>query len=375
MKTNRAILSIIVFLFSSASLYANLAEVTRIIGSASYMSPGMKEAKEIIKGIWLPKDSSILTKDKSLVILKYRDGSNITLGPNSKIVIDQALEKDQKVLSLLTGKIKAAINNEKNTDDNKVIIKTKMAAMGIRGTEFQTSFNPDTKITSLLTFHGRVAMVKMDESKAPAPLNLNKIENKLKTDSVEVGLGQYAGVSDNLNTASAPIKIAPEQFVKLKLNETMGATEEKIDNEKLKKELEKTIVDYSNVSKNETPNNDNHPVQRAGGIVDIETGIYLPPTKDSAFDEKLKIYKVGSEMGKIDDHGNYLPPEGLKIDAQKGLIVDQKIASNETIELAKKLKDDINIQIPKTNLSPVKKKSNLKVNEDDVYDKYYKLPE
>jgi hypothetical protein len=370
MKNERLILSVFAIFIFSLDTYANLAQVTKVHGHVTYLSPGMREAKELVKDQWLINDTSVLSTDKSFAILTYKDGSSLTLGPSSKIIVDQSANKEQKIVSLLIGKMKAAIKNEKKTDDNKVIIKTTTAALGIRGTEFQTSYNPESKITSLLTFHGAVAMAKINPRDVDGEHKIEKIEEALKNKSVEVTTGEYSGVAENIKLATSPVKIAPEQFTKLKLNESLGASEEVVNPDEFKKELAKTVEDYARAPKKVETVGD-HLNLKSGGFVDIDTGLYLAPPKDSELDPKLNIYKTNDKMGKIDDAGNYQPPVGLKIDAKRGFVVDQKSASLEVLELAKNLNESIKVQMPTPKTEIIKKKNDLKNTDDDIYKKFY----
>lgn len=366
----KMLLIISTLLFHSTT-YANLAQVIKLRGSATYIANGMKEAKNVEIDQWLPTDTSILTADKSFIILKYKNGNQITLGPNSKIIIDlnsSNINKDQQVVSLIVGKIKASVRNQAQTDTNKVIIKTKTAALGIRGTEFQTSYNPQSKITSLLTFHGAVAMTKMDP-KSLTPTNNNQIEENLKKESVMVKLGEFSSVNEESKKLIEPVKIAPEQFTKLKLNETLGAEAPTIEMEKFKEELKKTEEDYKKADTSKQNNSANLEKVKPGGYIDPNSGIYLAPTENSELDKNLNIYRPKAEMGSIDNNGNYEPPKGAILDPVKGLITEEN-APEETKSIVKELNKTIEKQTPKPEVI-IKKKSNLDSKPDDVYQKYY----
>ena len=57
--------------------------------------PGMHEAKVVTMGEWYPKDTSILTGEKSFVLFKYKNGGTLTLGPSSKVVVDETSQKSR----------------------------------------------------------------------------------------------------------------------------------------------------------------------------------------------------------------------------------------------------------------------------------------
>jgi len=373
MKLKQVIYPVILSTISVSS-FANLAQITILKGTVTYLSVGMREAKTASLNQWLPKDTSLLTKDKSFVKLKYKNGTEVSLGPESKVLIDHQDDKNQEVIGLMLGKLKASVRNIQKDETTKMIIKTKSAALGVRGTEFQTTYSPETKITSLLTFEGAVAMAKIDPEKR-AVEDTNKIEATLKDKSVLVKVGEYSGTSATVNTITEPVKIAPEQFTKLKLNQTLGATEEKIDQKVFEKELIASQKEYVEANRKE----ENSKVDeksgaetsalRAGGYFDEKTGLYLPPPKTAEFDEKLKIFKTTEAMGKVDDQGQFTPPEGIKLDPVQGIVIEEKIASLDTLKYAQELSDVI---VKQVETPIIKRKKDLNLKDEDIYNKYYK---
>lgn len=356
----------------TGSLSAGIVQVVKLQGHATYLSSGMRAAKEVTLNQWLDKDTSILTSDKSFLILKYMTGSAMTLGPNSKIVVDSGLNKDQQVVNLLIGKIKATIKNIHNTNENKMLIKTNSAALGIRGTVFQAGYNPETKMTSLLTFHGAVAMTKTVNTNPTVTADLTKLQDKLKEDSVLVKVGEYSGISETTDTITTPVKIAPDQFTKLQLNQSLGATEEKIAEKVYTEELEKNEKLFASNKTITTDSNAKDKLDlRSGGFIDGKTGVYVPPPKNSEFDKNLNIYRVDEKMGKTNDNGDYIPPAGLKFDPKNGFIVEKENSNTETTALAKELNEEIVKQFDKTEAVIIKKKKTLDNMNDDVYKKYY----
>jgi len=372
MKITRPFITAIFFI--SQSTFANIAQVTKLRGNATYLSNGMKEAKTIEINQWLAKDTSILTNDKTFLVIKYKNGSEVTLGPKSKLVIDNGVNSEQQVVNLLMGKFKASVKNLQQNNENKMLIKTSGAALGIRGTEFQATYSPETKITSLLTFHGAVAMAKIDQhSRTDSVENLKKIEAVLKEDSVIVKTGEYSGTADSKETITAPVKISPEQFTKIQLTQTLGAEEERIPEETFKKELEKNKEIYSqNITQKEDIQTKEVQELRPGGFIDLNSGIYLPPAKDSKFDEKIAVYIPTEKIGTIDQVGNYEPPKGLTLDPIKGFVPEKSNTEPSVEQTAKELNEDVSKQVqPKAEVIPMKKKKTLEQKDEDVYKKYY----
>ena len=110
-----------------------------------------------------------------------------------------------------------------------------------------------------------------------------------------------------------PVKIAPEQLTKLKLNETLGATSETVDEKTYQAELQNTLNDLASNDKSKATTvkekggtfnqNSGSYTPRPGGLIDTESGLYVPPLKEDEFDQKLKIYKVTTAIGSVDEGG------------------------------------------------------------------------
>ena len=79
---------------------------------------------------------------------------------------------------------------------------------------------------------------------------------------------------------------------------------------------------------------------RSGGFLDLETGLYVAPGKKSQLNKKLGVYEdksIGSLSSKT---GKYIPPKGLKLDAEKGFVPAEKLIDEKEIKkLEEKIKD------------------------------------
>ena len=366
------LLSLILFGTLSLSSYAaQTAKVLMVRGDVTALRPGDKAAIKVKKGQNLPEDTSVLTGDKSVVRLKFADKSSMNLGPKSKVVVTKMPEKKPNMINLLTGAIKAEVNKKSNKPTaNKMLIKTRSAVMGVRGTKFQAGFNPTNGNTSLVTVEGKVAMVKkkavekkivkevvkekvIDESgkevvkevvkeKAVTVVEavdpekeLEMLDKALETskDAVEVPAGRFAGVSEAAkdSTPTAPTKIAPAQYNALAKSMDSEKKAEDVFTDKELEQAAKASADTAGAVG-----------QKAGGFVDFNTGIYVPPPKGSKKDNKTGVY-IAKDVGKVDEKtGDYIPPKGVKLDAKKGFVVDKeevaKLASADKKALEKTLK-------------------------------------
>ena len=60
---------------------------------------------------------------------------------------------------------------------------------------------------------------------------------------------------------------------------------------------------------------------RSGGILDLDTGFYVAPPADAIYDPKTQTYEIPAEFGGVNAiTGEYIPPDGLKLDPLLGLV-------------------------------------------------------
>ncbi len=246
---NLIVLAVITPSIVAANISNNpIAEVVKIRGEITQLSPGARMARKVELGDKFIEDTSIVTGQKSFIKIKFIDNSELNVGPESKIVITEMKTDSVGIISLLKGRIRTEVQKSAlGPSANKFFIKTRTAAIGVRGTEFQTIYNPENKMTSLLTYKGEVAMAKVDE-KTYAKLeekpskevvrdevtkDLKIIEkpvkeldevaelNKVLKDkaAVLVPSGQNSFASDTLKKTSLPVKISPVQLEALYKNE------------------------------------------------------------------------------------------------------------------------------------------------------------
>lgn len=360
---------------------AQTAKVIMVKGKVTALRPGDRTAIKVKKGQTLPEDTSILTAGKSIVRLKFADKSTINLGPKSMVIVSKLPKKKPNMINLLTGAIKAEVNKKSNKPTaNKMLIKTRSAVMGVRGTKFQAGFNPSNGNTSLVTVEGKVAMVKrkavekkvvkkiveekvIDESGHEVVKKVEKevLENvsdlsadpeaeldaldkalEISKDAVEVPAGRFSGVSEasKETTATAPTKIAPQQYNALAKSMHSEKKAEDVFTDKEIEESAKHSADTAGAVG-----------QKAGGFVDFNSGIYVPPAKGSKKDNKTGVY-VAEDIGKVDENtGEYIPPKGVILDAKKGFLVDKeevaKLASADKEALANTMKrlESVNQQV------------------------------
>lgn len=346
MKFNKLILLLIALMAISFQAYSEVATVIIAKGKVTKLGPNQKNASVVKKGDRLVEDTSLLTSKKSFVRIRFADKSTINLGPESKIVIKKMPKKKANMVNLLTGMIKAEVKKQsKKKSKTKMLVKTRTAVMGVRGTKFQSTFNPINKNTSLVTVEGEVAMVKSEAikkavksesvSKTPVEIidDVDIVENALeKTDNiVEVKAGRYAGVIEKVDRPTEPVRIAPEQYNAL----AKSMNSKKKAQEVMKPITEKEVLEEQTKKVSAT-------APKAGGIVDFNTGLYIAPDKSAKFDKETATFKISKDVGKVDTTtGEYIPPKGIKIDPKKGFVIDQKEIAKVAVKDQKNLNNKI----------------------------------
>jgi hypothetical protein len=348
-------ISLCFILLSTSVFAAQSARVLLVRGLVTKLVPGNKEAQPVKKGDKLRQDTSIVTGAKSFVKLRFADKSTMNLGAKSMVVINKLPEKKANMINLLTGILKAeVIKKTKKDTRTKLIIKTRSAVMGVRGTKFQTMYNSANKSTSLVTVEGKVTMIKQETiakkvaevkkikaqeiaveqniSVKEAVKSVQEIDEvdainqafEAEVDVVEVTEGRYSGVSQAFSKPTVPVKIAPKQYNAIA--KSMGSKKKAIDVMKVVESDPKPEGSIDIASNTITP--------KSGGIVDFSTGIYVAPSEKAELDVVTGTFTADAEIGKVNEiTGDYIPPKGIKIDAKKGFVIDtkesDKIASTE----------------------------------------------
>lgn len=285
----------------------------------------------------IPEGAVLQTAEKSFVKLIFIDKSLMNLGPNSQMVINAFPKKEAGIITLVKGQLRSQVTKDyMEMDDkskSKLYIKTKTAAMGIRGTDFQVNFNPENANTSLITFEGKVAMSNIDKGSREERFDQGKLEKVVSNEkAVLVEHGQVSAVNSNVGErAMIPTLLGTKQIEALKENET-GIKESTDTNSKQYRNPLPPGADsaiFSNapaiaVSGSEkSPKSDPNGFFNAktgeyklpaGSIIDLNTVNIVPPPVNAVFDPNSKTYVVPESYGKIDKTtGEYKAPEGLKL--------------------------------------------------------------
>ena len=331
---------LIMTLFLSATAFANSKGVAKVIQVRGKVF-NVDTKKRIKKNQWVKEGATILTKKRSFVKLLFIDKSKMSLGPTSKMKISKFPKNDAGIISLMKGQLRSKVTKNylemEKREKSKLFIKTKTAAMGVRGTDFQVNFNPINENTSLITFEGRVLInsISLDIARSFSQSILEGVVSA--PTAVAVTKGQFSGVLPKVNTKPlAPVKINSKQLESLEKNdgsknsdvvdnnstnnkkkmavrsvlppgvqgaEFAGASKKEIINQmanvdkSMANEMSKNYKDQKR-SKNE--NFSNSSAMSSGGFVDTANALYIPPPKNAAIDPITNEVIMPEMMGKFD---------------------------------------------------------------------------
>lgn len=319
----------------------------------------------------IPEGATVQTADKSFVKLLFIDKSQMNLGPNSQMVINAFPKKEAGIITLVKGQIRSQVTKDyMEMDDkskSKLYIKTKTAAMGIRGTDFQVNFNAENQNTSLITFEGKVAMAHIEKDMRDNKFDQQNLENVVSSDkAVYVTKGQISAVNLNIaERAMVPTKLGTKQIEALESNET--GLRDSSSNQESSKEASKQFrnpippgaegASFSNSTATETSKADGfYNVKSgeyklpAGSIVDLTTVNIIPPPTNAVFDKNSGTYVVPETFGKIDKiTGEYKAPIGLQLGADgKFVVVDaEAYTKSQAVEKKEDKKEDKKEEVKK----------------------------
>jgi hypothetical protein len=143
MKTSIRIVTVLVFIASMAvSTLAiaddNVGMVVASRGEVLAMAKG--GSRELKQGDLVYVDDEILTANRSFAVLQFVDGAKVTVRPDSAMIVEAYLyngnEDDVATLSLVSGGLRVITGAMAKTNPENYKVRTPVALMGVRGTEF-----------------------------------------------------------------------------------------------------------------------------------------------------------------------------------------------------------------------------------------------
>jgi hypothetical protein len=97
-------------------------------------------SRELKQGDFVYVNDEILTSARSFAVLQFTDGAKVTVRPDSTMIIEQYLYagngEDAATLNLVSGGLRVITGAMAKTNPENYKVRTPVALMGVRGTEF-----------------------------------------------------------------------------------------------------------------------------------------------------------------------------------------------------------------------------------------------
>ena len=97
-------------------------------------------SRELKQGDFVYVNDEIMTSNRSFAVLQFTDGAKVTVRPDSTMIIEQYLyagnDNDEATLNLVSGGLRVITGAMAKTNPENYKVRTPVALMGVRGTEF-----------------------------------------------------------------------------------------------------------------------------------------------------------------------------------------------------------------------------------------------
>ncbi len=170
-----------------------------------------KKQVQATKGQRFINKSLIETGPSALAVISLTDGSKIKLNESSKIIISVRNKKPTQV-GIFKGSSFFNVLKSKVMENDKFIVNTKNASLGVRGTEFFVSYGKKDSLDAWMCVNEGQVIVTPKESKS----------------SVKVNAGEGVQIRDTKNVTS-PKPLPWTKNLNWKLDSKNGDLENKVD--------------------------------------------------------------------------------------------------------------------------------------------------
>jgi hypothetical protein len=141
----KQISKVLIVLFATATAFSSQAFADEAKGlvvasRGTVIATGKDDSRELKQGDEIFISDEIMTGPKSFAVLQFLDGAKVTIKPNSEIVIDDYVYNgnadDKAQLNLVSGGLRVITGAMAKNNPENYKVKTPVALMGVRGTEF-----------------------------------------------------------------------------------------------------------------------------------------------------------------------------------------------------------------------------------------------
>ena len=135
------------FVTLAADVFAAEAKGLIVASRGTVIATGAADSRELKQGDEIFVEDSILTGPKSFAVIQFLDGAKVTVKPDSEIVIEDYVyngnAEDKATLNLVSGGLRVITGAMAKTNPENYKVKTPVALMGVRGTEFSVQLCGD----------------------------------------------------------------------------------------------------------------------------------------------------------------------------------------------------------------------------------------
>ena len=143
MKLKSRVLSISILMTGMAVSTVAVAEDSSgmvIASRGTVIALANGDSRELKQGGFVYVNDEILTSARSFAVLQFTDGAKVTVRPDSNLIIEAYLyagnDSDEATLNLVSGGLRIITGAMAKTNPEKYKVRTPVALMGVRGTEF-----------------------------------------------------------------------------------------------------------------------------------------------------------------------------------------------------------------------------------------------
>jgi hypothetical protein len=140
--TLRTIVSVtlLMTMLGSASVWAEDSAGMVVASRGEVVALANGGSRELKQGDFIFQNDEIMTSNRSFAVLQFVDGAKVTVRPDSTLIIEQYLyagnDNDEATLNLVSGGLRVITGAMAKTNPENYKVRTPVALMGVRGTEF-----------------------------------------------------------------------------------------------------------------------------------------------------------------------------------------------------------------------------------------------
>lgn len=354
-------------MFFSFSLQASQLKVSLLKGEVMAKITGLATPRLLQVNQRLSDSGVIQTGDRSFVQMMIEEDYQLSLGSNS--IMSVVLSNDRSSVYLLKkGKIRVKTLNKKS--QRRIFILTDNSISEVSRSDGIILHNSSNGNSMCLSLDGTIGFshfnspgettgeIEIDRDKGgELTLTRSKARNsgflaglmdKIKGSfGVKVGIGQFSTALNGLSHATIPVVFNPFQA-------NLLANNEKLNDKSRESFLIAESTKYNGKTRLEIAPQTAPPegfyyaskdqyAPRSGGLIDLNGVFYLAPRENQS--EFLREYQIfhDEKLGRLEKElGDYIPPEGMVLDASKGfLVIKEQEKLKQKIEDVKTLNDSI----------------------------------